>query len=410
MPSHPTKCICVFTFSDGVPICYLEGSALSPPVSKETQTHTKLAASLRLPSSKDQTTTKQAPLPQAAPKEISPEIPVQPSAMSARSVEGQSTHEVSSASSVAVVLAVLPRHNVPLSWLHQTEAYICGSYCYEETRGETVDPCGRETTGSPDSGDVALQDCVRQVKVVTSAVWCFPSEEEERESGTAQGPHSVSCPGVPSPAPLDNAAVLVDSSHTAVTSSPVRELIVVLDRSSIKLGSLQRQHCFAPSHKEQCPRADPTPQRVEPPAQEVDKPAGSPAPAPLLNTVVPGAPPLSDLPGSQAQLDLTDCSASEWKDSEEDGGGQRLVPTSVSSRSFQGLCLLLSRRQLVAVSAAAACCVCVCVCVCVCLCMCVDILFVHGHVLLVYPCSAILHTVPPSLLYLHVSCAVLHII
>ena len=370
--------ICLSSSSDGAPICFLEGSVLTPLSPEETQSHTKHTVSLRLSSSKEQATKTQAPL-QAAQKEISPEIPLQSSVMSTRSAEGQSPREVPS--SVAVVLAVLPCQEVPLSWLHQTEVYICGGYCYREPKGETVANSGREATASRDSPGVALQACVHRVKVVTDATWCISSEEQEYKSATtAQGPHSVSCAAVPGLAPVDDGMVLRDDTRRAAANSPVRELVVVVDKASISLESLQKQHDLVPgllSCEEKCPIADPSPRGRRGLAEEAHKHGNSPAPLPppLLDPLVPGVPPSSNPAGGQAQLDLTDRCTCERNSAVQEGGRLGLVPTSVSSRAFQGLCLVLSKRQLVAVSALAAVCVCVyvrtCVCRCVRFCVCV---------------------------------------
>ena len=296
--------------------------------------------------------------------------------MSTRSAEGQSPCEAPS--SVAVVLAVLPRHEVPLSWLHQTEVYICGGYCYREPKGETVANSGGETTASRDSPGVALQACVHQVKVVTDATWCISSEEQEYKSATtAQGPHSVSCAAVPGLAPVDDGMVLRDDTRRAAANSPVRELVVVVDKASISLKSLQKQHGLVPgllSCEEKCPIADPS-LRGRGVAEEAHKHDDSPAPLPppLLDPLVPGVPPSSNPAGGQAQLDPTDCCTCERNSAVQEGGRLGLVPTSVSSRAFQGLCLVLSKRQLVAVSALAAVCVCVCTYMCVSVCACLHV-------------------------------------
>ena len=374
-------CLFPFPFSDGVPICFLKGTALTPLLPKETQSHSKLTVSRQLPSTKDHTVLKEAPPPpQAVQSLTSPEIPVQPSVKSTQSIAQQTSCEVpSTASIVAVVLAVLPCHEVPLSWLHRTEAYICGGYHCGKTLSETMDDSGREAIESGGSPGVALQDCLHHVKAVTDTVWCLSSEEEEEtECGTVQGPHSVSCVAVPPLASISDGEVLKGSTHSPVTASPLRELIVVVDRSSFNLESLRTRHDSPPqplTHEERSPKALPSPQVVE-----VHKRGDSVVqlpPSPPLNTVVPDDPPSSGLIGCQDRTDHAS-STCEEKGTEWGGGGQRIIPTSVGSRAFQGLCLMLSRRQLVAVSAAFHECGCwggrgrVCVCVC-------------GHALLVYP-------------------------
>ena len=373
-------CLFPFPFSDGLPICFLKGTALTPILPKETQPQSKLTVSRRLPSTKDRTILKEAPLPpQAVQSVTSPEIPVQPSAAGTQSIERQTSCEVpSTASSVAVVLAMLPCHEVPLSWLHRTEAYICGGYHCGKTLSETMDDdSGREPIGGGGSPGVALQDCLHHVKAVTDTVWCLPSEEEEEtECGTAQGPHSVSCEAMPPVASVSDGEVLKGSTHSPLTTSPLRELIVVVDRSSLNLESLRTRHDSPPqplTHEDRCPRPLPSPQVVEVHKRE-DRAAQIP-PSPPLNTVMPDDPPLSGLVGC---LDRTNPASGtcEEESTEWGGGRQRIIPTSVGSRTFQGLCLMLSRRQLVAVSATLHECGCrgggVHVCGC-------------GHVLLMYP-------------------------
>lgn len=362
-------CIHISSSSDGAPICYLEGSALTPLNTKGAQSHSKLTMSLRSSSSsKDQTRKKQALLSQAAQEEISPEIPVQLSTVSAQTAERQSTSEAPT-TTVAVVLAVLPLHEVPLSWLHQTEVYICGGYCFQQSKDEVAANSGRERTASGYTPGVVLQDCAQRVKAVTDTVWCAASEGEACESETTQEAPSVSSEVVPANAPTDNGTLVRDSTLRAAYSTPLRELAVVVDKCPISQDALSKEPGFAPrllSFEDKCPRTSPSScPRQERPTEETLQSDDSSAPLPqlLLSPVASSMSPLSDLKGDQVQIKPTDRSCEE-NSTVKGGGGVRLLPTSVNSRTFQGLCLLLSRRQLVAVSAPVYVHVCVCVCVC----------------------------------------------
>ena len=279
---------------------------------------------------------------------------MQLSITSVQPTEGQSTSEAPPATpSVAVVLAVLPDHEVPFSWLHQTEAYICGGYCYRQLEDESSATSGRETAASGDTPGVVLEDCAQQVKVVTDAVWCDSSEGEVSESGTTGEATSASCDAVPTNAPTNNGEVPSGSTFRAAFSNPLRELAVVVEKSPISQGALPKEHGFAPrllSFEDKCLNADPSPCPGQEKPAEVTLQCGDvPAPLPplLLSPVASSMSPLSDLKRDQA----TDCSCEE-KSTVKEGGGLRWAPTSINSRTFQGLCLLLSRRQLVAVSAA----------------------------------------------------------